>query len=149
MYICESKKNIMGLTYTEIELVSQYDEYKFEDGLITAAEIKSWFGTMMVDTGAIRLVINETIKKQLGLKNGLKMNVTLANGEMDQLELVGGIKIKFKERYFYSDAFVLPNDTEPLLGVIPLEGMDLVVIPSENKLAYNPAHPDGALFALK
>jgi clan AA aspartic protease len=139
----------MGLTYANIELISQYDEYKHEDGLVALEDIKSWSGSMMVDTGAIRLVINETIKKQLGLKNGIKMNVTLANGETDELELVGGIKIKFKERFFYSDAFVLPADTEPLLGVIPLEGMDLVVIPSENKLDYNPAHPEGALFSLK
>jgi predicted aspartyl protease len=139
----------MVLTYANIELISQYDEYKHDDGLLKADEIKSWSGSKMVDTSAIRLVINVNIKKQLGLKNGIKMNVTLANGETDILELVGGIKIKFKERMFYSDAFVLPSDTEPLLGVIPLEGMDLVVIPSENKLDYNPAHPDGALFALK
>ena len=138
----------MGLT-ANIELISQYDEYKHEDGIIKKDEIKSWKGTMMVDTGAIRLVINESIKKQLGLKNGIKMNVTLANGETSSLELVGGIKVNFMERTCYTDAFVLPSDTEPLLGAIPLEGMDLVVIPSEQKLVYNPEHPDGALFALK
>jgi len=36
-----------------------------------------------------------------------------------------------------------------LLGAIPIEGMDLVVIPSENRLEYNPGHPDGGLFSLK
>ena len=77
------------------------------------------------------------------------MNVALADGSIKQAELVGGIRVRFGDRTCYTDAFVLPGANEPLLGAIPLEGMDLVVIPSENKLEYNPKHPDGALFSLK
>ena len=31
---------------------------------------------------------------------------------------------------------------EPLLGVIPLEAMDLVVDPRQQRLVVNPRHPD-------
>ncbi len=103
----------------------------------------------MIDTGAIRMAINENIKEKLGLKKGTLMNVALADGSIKPIELVGGIKVRFGDRTCYTDAFVLPGNTEPLPGAIPLEGMDLVVIPSENRLAYNPKHPDGALFSLK
>lgn len=77
------------------------------------------------------------------------MNVAMADGSIKQIEMVGGIKVRFGDRACYTDAFVLPDNAEPLLGAIPLEGMDLVVIPSENRLEYNPKHPDGALFSLK
>ena len=139
----------MGLTYATIELTNQYDEYKCEEGLITPDEIRRWSGEFMIDTDAIRMAINEEIKEKLGLKKGSLMNVTLADGAIRAVELVSGLKVRFGDRTCYTDAFVLPGNTEPLLGAIPLEGMDLVVIPSENTLEYNPKHPDGALFSLK
>ena len=139
----------MGLTYATIELINQYDEYKSEEGLLPSNEIRRWSGEFMIDTGAIRMAINEDIREKLGLKKGTLMNVSLADGSIRQVELVGGIKVRFGDRTCYTDAFVLPGNTEPLLGAIPIEGMDLVVIPSENKLEYNPKHPDGALFSLK
>jgi len=139
----------MGLTYATIELTNQYDEYKCEEGLVQPNEIRRWSGEFMIDTGAIRMAINEEIREKLGLKKGLLMNAALADGSIRQVELVGGIKVRFGDRTCYTDAFVLPGNTEQLLGAIPLEGMDLVVVPSENKLEYNPKHPDGALFSLK
>ena len=139
----------MGLTYANIELTNQYDEYKVEEGLMQNDAIRRWQGKLMVDTGAIRMAINEEIKAQLGLKKGMMMNVSLADGSTKSIELVGGIRVRFGERTCYTDAFVLEGNTEPLLGAIPLEGMDLAVIPSENKLVYNPRHPEGALFSLK
>ena len=139
----------MGLTYATIELVNQYDEYKHQDGEIVANEIRRWNGEMLIDTGAIRLAINEEIRTQLGLRKGMMTNVTLADGSLTQIEMIGGVKVRFGDRICYTGAFVLPGNTEPLMGCIPLEEMDLVVIPSENILEYNPKHPDGALFSLK
>lgn len=139
----------MGLTYATIELTNQYDEYKAQEGLLPIDEIRRWSGEFMIDTGAIRMAINEDIRQKLGLKKGIPMNVAMADGSIRQREIVGGIKVRFGDRTCYTDAFVLPDNTEPLLGAIPLEGMDLVVIPSENRLEYNPKHPDGALFSLK
>ena len=120
----------MGLTYATIELINQVDEYQFEDGKINSSDVRRWSGQMMVDTGAIRMAINQEMKEMLGLKGGSKMNVSLADGSTTQIELIGGIKVRFGDRTCYTDAFVLPNNAEPLLGAIPLEGMDLVVVPS-------------------
>lgn len=139
----------MGLTYATIELTNQFDEYKFEEGEIPENAIRRWSGEFMVDTGVIRMAINEEIKEKLGLKRGQVMNVALADGTTKPIEMIGGIKVRFGNRTCYTDAFVLQGNTEPLLSAIPLEGMDLVVIPSENRLEYNPNHPGGALFSLK
>ena len=52
----------------------------------------------MINTGAIRMAINEEIKEKLGLKNGILMNVALADGSIKQVEMVGGIKVRFGDR---------------------------------------------------
>ncbi len=139
----------MGLTYAKIRLVNQYDEYKCAEGNLEQNKIRNLEVEMLVDTGAIRMAINEDILNKLGLKRGFQMKASLADGSIRTLELVSGIKVSFGDRTCYTDAFVLPGNTEPLLGAIPIEAMDLAVIPSENKLQYNPQHPDGALFSLK
>ena len=145
-YLCKIN---MGLTYAKIELVNQYDEYKCADGDLEKSKIRCVEVNMLIDIGAIRMAINEEILNKLGLKRGFMMRASLADGSIRTLELVSGIKVCFGDRSCYTDAFVLPGNTEPLLGAIPLEAMDLAVIPSENKLQYNPQHPDGALFSLK
>jgi clan AA aspartic protease len=139
----------MGLTYATIELINQYDEYKNEDGEISADEIRRWTGDVLVDTGAIRLSINEVIRDQLGLRKGEMVSVALADGSLVKVEMVGGVKIRFGTRFCYTGAFVLPGNTEPLMGCIPLEEMDLIVMPLENKLEYNHKEFEGGLYSLK
>jgi len=36
-----------------------------------------------------------------------------------------------------------------LLGAVPMELMDLAIIPGDQKLIYNPAHPNGPVYSLK
>jgi predicted aspartyl protease len=103
----------------------------------------------LVDTSAIGLSINEEIKKYLGLRNGEMISVALADGSIIKREMIGGIKIRFGNRFCYTGAFVLPSNTEPLMGRIHLAGMDLVINLNENKLEYNHKEYDGGLFSLK
>jgi hypothetical protein len=37
---------------------------------------------------------------------------------------------------------MLPGSTEPLLGVIAMEGMDVVIDPKHQRLIVNPESPD-------
>jgi len=139
----------MGLIYTEIELFNAGDENLFENGYIKETQIRKSKVTVMADTGAIRLTINETIQQKLGLKNRGSVNVTLADGSKKALQLVGPIRIKFKERDCITEAFVLDGNEEPLLGAVPMELMDLSLFPSLQKIDYNPLHPFGPVFSLK
>jgi clan AA aspartic protease len=135
--------------YATIELVNLYDEYKNHDGEISTNEIRRWTGNLLVDTGAIRLTINEEIRDQLGLRKGEMIVVGLADGTTIKVEKIGGIKIRFGNRFCYTDAFVVRGNAEPLLGSIPLDGMDLIVIPLENKLKNNHKEYEGGLYHLK
>lgn len=139
----------MGLIYADIELTNLADETLFEDGYLPIEKVRSMPLKIMADSGAIRLTINEAIRQQLGLRKRTSMDVLLADGTKRTLEVAGPVKIKFKERECITDAFVLPNNEEPLLGAVPMELMDLMILPAAEKLDYNPFHPDGPLYSLK
>ncbi len=139
----------MGLVYADVELINLADETLFEDGYLPIEKVRSLPIRIMADSGAIRLTINESIRSQLGLRTMAAMDVLLADGTKRKLDVAGPVRIKFKERDCITDAFVLPNNEEPLLGAVPSELMDLIIIPSAQKLDYNPIHPDGPLYSLK
>ena len=139
----------MGLTYADIELFNYADETLNEDGYLPKEKIRKVTIKAMADSGAIRLAINETIKQQLGLRVRQQLNISLADGTKRTLDVAGPIRLKFRDRDCITDAFVLPGNEEPLLGAVPMELMDLVIIPAENKLVYNPLHPDGPLYSMK
>ncbi len=139
----------MGLVYADIEIINYADETLSEDGYLPSEKIRKIRISAMADSGAIRLSINEKIKTELGLRVRQQLNISLADGTKRTLDVAGPIRLKFKERDCITDAFVLPDNEEPLIGAVPMELMDLVIIPSENKLVYNPLHPDGPLYSLK
>lgn len=139
----------MGLTYADIELFNYADETLNEDGYLPKEKIRKVLIRAMADSGAIRLAINETIKQQLGLRVRQQLNISLADGTKRTLDVAGPIRLKFMDIDCITDAFVLPDNEEPLIGAVPMDLMDLVIIPAENKLVYNPLHPDGPLYSMK
>lgn len=95
---------------------------------------------MLVDSGAYIMAINESIQEQLNIPFKEKSKAQLANGSIVEYDIVGPIEIKFKNRSAVCNAFVLPGDSEPLLGVIPMEEMDVLIHPLRQELIVNPEH---------
>ncbi|MBK7224507.1 MAG: hypothetical protein IPH96_03415 [Saprospiraceae bacterium] len=58
----------MGLVYAEITLINAKDQVRFEENLIKKDQIRQITTTMLVDSGAYMMAINETVKSQLGLE---------------------------------------------------------------------------------
>src|SRR4051794_23644648 len=115
----------MELVYAEITLINGEDLVLAKRHIIGKEEIKQMNVNMLVDSGAYMMAINETIQEQLQLPLKEKRKAQLANGNVEQYEVVGPIEIKFKNRRCSIDAMVLPRDSEPLLGSIPMEDMDV------------------------
>ena len=59
------------------------------------------------------------------------------------------IQIRFENRNWSGRAMILPGDTEPLLGAIPLEEMDVLIDPLRGEMMVNPEHPYFAQLKLK
>jgi clan AA aspartic protease len=131
----------MGLIYAEIELINSFDMLAHKKGLLPDNQIKKMKVKALVDTGAYMLSINEEIKIQLGLEVLDVQEAELADGSLRKVEIVGPVELRFENRRTTVDAAVLPNGAETLLGAIPMEDMDVLIDPKQQKLIVNPAHP--------
>ncbi len=94
----------------------------------------------LADTGAVHLCIPEHVQHQLKLKALEDREVTLADGSSRSVPYVGPIQIRFKNRIGFTGALVMGDQV--LFGVIPMEDMDLVVIPRTQTIDVNPASPN-------
>jgi len=94
----------------------------------------------LADSGAVHLCIPPHVQIQLDLEEGMKKEVALADGSTRLVPYVGPVELRFKNRVGFAGALVLGN--EVLLGAIPMEDMDLIIIPRTRTLDVNPANPN-------
>jgi len=94
----------------------------------------------LLDSGAVHLCIPEHVRIQLRLDEIDKKEVTLADGGKKLVPYVGPILIRFKNRVGLAGALVMGDQV--LLGAIPMEDMDLVILPKERILDVNPYSPN-------
>lgn len=112
-------------------------------------EVRKMYVTMLVDSGAYNLCINEVIQEQLQFPIVEKRKAQLANGSIEEYDVVDNVQVRFKNRATTCRAMILSGDTEPLFGAIPMEDMDLIIHPLKQELLVNPEHPYFAQMSLK
>jgi clan AA aspartic protease len=96
----------------------------------------------LADSGAVYLIIPEHIRLQLALEESGTKEITLADGSKKMVPYVGPIETRFKNRVAYVGAVV--TGEEVLLGAIPMEDMDLVILPQQRRVDINPLNPNCA-----
>ena len=101
----------------------------------------------LADTGAIHLCIPLHIQMQLRLDEADAKEVTLADGSRKLVPYVGPIELRYRNRVGFTGALVM-GDT-PLLGAIPMEDMDLVVVSRTREVIVNPLNPNIATSVAK
>jgi clan AA aspartic protease len=138
----------MGTVHAEIELINGADFQMARRQVIGDDEVRSIRVRMLVDSGSYLMAINENIQAYLDLPFQYKEPAVLADGSVVRYDVVGPIEVRFANRRGTCNAFVLPGDSEPLLGAIPMEEMDVVIDMQRQELAVNPLHPDGAVLRI-
>jgi clan AA aspartic protease len=131
----------MGLVYADLELISGDDLALHRRGFLTEDKIKRMKVAVLVDSGSYMLVINDHIKEQLDLPVLEEQTARLADESEIRVEVVGPVEIRFENRRATVDAMVFPGNAEPLLGVIPMEDMDVVIDSKQQRLIVNPENP--------
>jgi clan AA aspartic protease len=126
----------MGLSYAKLKLRNPRIEAS------EAVEVEA-----LADTVAVYLCIPEHVRLQLDLSAESEKEVTLADGRRAKVPYVGPIETRFKNRVAYVGAIVLGD--EVLLGAIPMEDMDLVVLPQQRRVDINPLNPNYAAASAK
>jgi clan AA aspartic protease len=123
----------VGIVYADIVLTNPY--------LGKSVTVRA-----MVDTGTTHMIVTANIARELGfdLEETSTYSLTVADTRRVRCPRIRPVEIRFDDRTFLTEAAVLGD--ECLMGVIPLEAMDLVVNAKLERVTPNPAHPDGPVF---
>jgi len=138
----------MGRVIAQLKLTNHTDLQNAQRGLAPAEGVKTVAIEALVDTGATMLLLPADVVDELGLLRERMRKVRYADGRVEELAWVGGVRLEVLGREMVCDALVAPAGTTPLLGQIQLEELDLIVDPKSRELRVNPASPDLPLLDL-
>ena len=124
----------MGTVYADVTLKNVVDVIGVQRGLLAEQDIRELKISAVVDTGAMTLVISEAVQEKLGLETRGFKQATLANNAKETCKIAEPVEIHWKDRSCVCQPWVIPGSDEVLLGVIPLEDMDLMVDPCKPEL---------------
>lgn len=102
---------------------------------------------VLADSGSVHLVIPPHVQIQLEFEEIEKKEAILADGSRLLVPYVGPVEVRFKNRVGFTGALVMGD--QALLGAIPMEDMDLIIIPKTMTLDVNPASPNIATSVTK
>jgi len=137
----------MGHVNTKITIKNFRDVFDAKKGNLPKDKIRQATIDVMVDTGATTLVINEQLFRQLGLDVIGEREISLANDATETCKLTEALEINWENRSVVMSAVVIEDAPEFLLGVLPLEGMDLIVDTVNQRLIG--AHGDHTVYRAK
>lgn len=96
----------------------------------------------VIDTGATMVVLPQDIVERLGLKKIREVKVRYANNKIETKSIYGVVTIEIKGRAANLDALAEAEGSQPLIGQVLLELLDLVVDPRTRILIPNPMSPE-------
>ena len=96
----------------------------------------------VVDTGATMVVLPKDIVEALELRKVREVKVRYANNKVETKPIYGVVTIELKGRSANLDVLVEEKGSQPLIGQVLLELLDLVIEPKTRKLIPNHASPE-------
>ena len=139
----------MGEIVASMELENTVDRDNASDGLRDEATVRRATVDGVVDTGAVMLVLPEDVVGQLGLRTRGDVTVAYANDYRELRQVAGPVTVQIGNRSMNADCIIGPPSSEPLIGQIVLEALDLVADCGNRTLAPRPDSPDTPLLKLK
>lgn len=129
----------MGRFSVDIQVANYGDLIRARDGTLPSDQVRRRTIRAVVDSGATRLVLPETVVKDLGLPFGDKVQVRYANHRTARRSTAEGVYVELLGRHGTFTAVVEPNRDTALLGAIVLEDFDLLAdCPHERLLPRDP-----------
>jgi len=130
----------MGRVTTPATIENVYDLYDHEKGRIGAEKVRRIeVEEALVDTGATMLSLPKSMIEQLGLRRYRDKTARTPTG-MVTFPCYGTVKLTIRDRDCRVDVSELDDDCPVIIGQIPLEDMDWVVDPKNQRLIGNPEH---------
>jgi predicted aspartyl protease len=134
------KEPVMGRFSVEVELTNHEDLFRAKAGLIAPDQVRRARVRGIVDTGVTRLVIPESLVKQLGLETSGTAQVRYADGHTGNRAIAKDIHLTYGGRESVFSAVVEPDRQSILIGAIVLEELDFLADCTNQRLV--PRDPD-------
>ncbi|MEK9148638.1 MAG: aspartyl protease family protein [Candidatus Desantisbacteria bacterium] len=131
----------MGEVKCKIGLENSADRYLFLKKEIKETEVRRYEIDAVVDTGSVMLMLPQDVVEKLGLLITRTVVVTYANEEREERPVATPVTIKIGDRSMNTDCIVGPPLSEPLIGQIILEELDLIPDCQNQVLSPRPESP--------
>ncbi|HUB27660.1 MAG TPA: retroviral-like aspartic protease family protein [Tepidisphaeraceae bacterium] len=122
-----NSESIVGRFSVEVELNNDEDLVRAKLGLILPEQIRRMKIDGVVDSGAARLVIPESVVRELGLQISDRVKVRYADGRTGERSVAERVRLTYGGRSGIFAAIVEPARDSALIGAIVLEDLDFVV----------------------
>ena len=119
--------NGMGRFSVEFEVANDFDLMKAQEGLLESAKVRRLLIKGLVDPGATRLVLPESVVKKLGLPVTGKITVRYADRRKAIRNTVDRVHVELLGRTSTFKAMIEPRRKTALIGAIVLEDLDFLV----------------------
>jgi len=137
----EIKVSVNVQNFVDLELATQG---KLPEDKVRTRELQA-----LVDTGCTMMFLPQEIVEVLGLRYLRKAIVTYADERKEERDIAGVAAITIGARTVNLDCIVGPPASEPLIGQVVLEEMDLIVDPRNQCLTPRPESPELPLLKAK
>lgn len=137
----------MGEIVVATKLENAGDRVAFEQGYHDESRIRGTEVDGIVGTGAVTLVLPQNVVERLGLKTRRTVVATYADDRKEERPVAGPVTIEVCDRFMTTDCIVGPPMSEPLIGQVVLDSLDLIADCAKQTLL--PRTPDYPLLNLK
>lgn len=139
----------MGEIVVDAELENPIDRGVFERGYGKESDIRRTSVRTVVDTGAVMLMLPQNVVERLGAAVSGTVIVTYADERREERRTAGPLTLRLCNRSMPVDCVVGPPLSEPLIGQIVLDRLDLLADCTNRVLVPRPESPDYPLIKLK
>ena len=137
----------MGEIRADVTLENPGDRAVVDRGYGQESDIRRSTIDAIVDTGAVTLVLPQNVVERLGLEQRGTAFVTYADERREERPPAGPVTVQIGNRSMSTDCVVGPPLSEPLIGQVVLETLDLIADCTNRTLT--PRYPDYPLLKLK
>ena len=139
----------MGEIVVAVELENPGDRAVVERGYGQESDIRRTTVEAIADTGAVISMLPQNVVERIGVPTQRTVVVTYADERKEERPVAGPVTMKIGNRFMNTDCVVGPPLSQPLVGQIVMEALDLVADCTNRTLTPRPESPDYPLLNMK